>query len=66
MRLEGAAGRGQRRARQPFLSRVMEWRFILRQSVVDEKGLDRAMKPAEVLQTAGPFVKTPITADDIG
>jgi hypothetical protein len=35
-------------------------------SVVDEKGLDRAMKPAEVLQTAGPFVKTPITADDIG
>jgi hypothetical protein len=34
--------------------------------VVNDKGLDRAMKPAEVLQTAGPFVKTPITADDIG
>jgi hypothetical protein len=34
--------------------------------VVDDKGLDRAQKPAEVLQTAGPFVKTPITADDIG
>ena len=35
-------------------------------SVVDEKGLDKAMKPAEVLQAAGPFVKTSITADDIG
>jgi hypothetical protein len=34
--------------------------------VVNDKGLDRAMKPAEVLATAGPFVKTPITADDIG
>ena len=34
--------------------------------VVNEKGLDRAMKPAEVLQAAGPYVKTPITADDIG
>jgi hypothetical protein len=34
--------------------------------VVNEKGLDRAQKPSEVLQTAGPFVKTPITADDIG
>ena len=34
--------------------------------VVNEKGLDRAQKPAEVLATAGPFVKTPITADDIG
>jgi hypothetical protein len=34
--------------------------------VVNDKGLDRAMKPAEVLQTAGPFVKTPITADDVG
>ena len=34
--------------------------------VVSDKGLDRAMKPAEVLQGAGPFVKTPITADDIG
>ena len=34
--------------------------------VVNEKGLDQALKPAEVLQTAGPFVKTPITADDIG
>lgn len=34
--------------------------------VVDDKGLDRAQKPAEVLATAGPFVKTPITADDIG
>ena len=35
-------------------------------SVVDEKGLDQALKPAAVLQAAGPFVKTPITADDIG
>jgi hypothetical protein len=35
-------------------------------NVVDEKGLDQAMKPAAVLQAAGPFVKTPITADDIG
>jgi hypothetical protein len=34
--------------------------------VVDAKGLDRAQKPSEVLATAGPFVKTPITADDIG
>jgi Ferritin-like domain len=34
--------------------------------VVDDKGLDRALKPADVLATAGPFVKTPITADDIG
>jgi Ferritin-like domain len=34
--------------------------------VVNDKGLDRAQKPAEVLATAGPFVKTPITADDIG
>ena len=34
--------------------------------VVNEKGFDRAIEPAEVLQTAGPFVKTPITADDIG
>ena len=34
--------------------------------VVNEKGLDQALKPAEVLQAAGPFVKTPITADDIG
>lgn len=35
-------------------------------NVVNDKGLDRAMTPAEVLQGAGPFVKTPITADDIG
>jgi Ferritin-like domain len=35
-------------------------------NVVDEKGLDRALKPTEVLATAAPFVKTPITADDIG
>jgi Ferritin-like domain len=34
--------------------------------VVNDKGLDRAQKPSEVLATAGPFVKTPITADDIG
>jgi hypothetical protein len=34
--------------------------------VVNEKGLDQALKPAAVLQAAGPFVKTPITADDIG
>jgi Ferritin-like domain len=34
--------------------------------VVGDKGLDRAQKPSEVLATAGPFVKTPITADDIG
>jgi hypothetical protein len=35
-------------------------------AVVNDKGLDRAQKPSEVLATAGPFVKTPITADDIG
>jgi Ferritin-like domain len=34
--------------------------------VVDDKGLDRAQKPSEVLATAAPFVKTQITADDIG
>jgi hypothetical protein len=34
--------------------------------VVDAKGLDRAQKPSEVLATAAPFVKTQITADDIG
>ena len=34
--------------------------------VVDDKGMDRAQKPSEVLATAGPFVKTPITADDVG
>ena len=34
--------------------------------VVNEKGLDQALKPADVLQAAGPFVKTQITADDIG
>jgi len=33
---------------------------------VNDKGLDRAQKPSEVLATAGPFIKTPITADDIG
>lgn len=35
-------------------------------SPVDDKGLDQALKPAEVLSKAGPFVKTPITADDVG
>lgn len=35
-------------------------------SPVNDKGLDQALKPAEVLAKAGPFVKTPITADDIG
>jgi hypothetical protein len=35
-------------------------------SPIDDKGLDQALKPAEVLSKAGPFVKTPITADDIG
>jgi hypothetical protein len=35
-------------------------------SVVNEKGLDQALKPADVLKAAGPFVKTQITADDIG
>jgi hypothetical protein len=34
--------------------------------VVNDKGLDRAQKPSEVLATAGPFVKTPITAEHIG
>ena len=34
--------------------------------VVNDKGLDRAQKPSEILATAGPFVKTPINADDIG
>ncbi len=34
--------------------------------VVNEKGLDQALKPAAVLEAAGPFVKTSITADDIG
>lgn len=36
------------------------------ESPVNDKGLDQAFKPAEVLSKAGPFVKTPITADDIG
>ncbi len=36
------------------------------ESPVNDKGLDQALKPAEVLSKAGPFVKTPITADDIG
>jgi hypothetical protein len=35
-------------------------------SVVDEKGLDQALKPADVLSKAGPFIKTPITANGIG
>jgi hypothetical protein len=35
-------------------------------SPVNDKGLDQALKPAEVLAKAGPFVKTPITADDVG
>jgi hypothetical protein len=35
-------------------------------SPVNDKGLDQALKPTEVLAKAGPFVKTPITADDIG
>lgn len=35
-------------------------------SVVDDKGLDQALKPADVLTAAGPFVKTPIDASDIG
>ena len=35
-------------------------------STIDDKGLDQALKPADVLQAAGPFVKTQITADDIG
>ncbi len=35
-------------------------------SVVNEKGLDQALMPSDVLSKAGPFVKTPITADDIG
>ncbi|MES2193375.1 MAG: ferritin-like domain-containing protein [Pseudomonadota bacterium] len=36
------------------------------ESPVNDKGLDQALKPADVLSKAGPFVKTPITADDIG
>ncbi len=35
-------------------------------SVVDDKGLDQALAPSAVLAAAGPYVKTPITADDIG
>lgn len=35
-------------------------------SVVDAQGLDQALAPSAVLAAAGPFVKTPITADDIG
>jgi hypothetical protein len=35
-------------------------------SVVDDKGLDQALPPSAVLAAAGPYVKTPITADDIG
>jgi hypothetical protein len=34
--------------------------------VVDDKGLDMALAPSEVLSKAGPLVKTPITADHIG
>lgn len=33
---------------------------------VNDKGMDQALKPAEVLPKAAPFVKTPITADDVG
>lgn len=33
---------------------------------IDDKGLDKALKPADVLTAAGPFVKTPIDASDIG
>jgi ferritin-like protein len=33
---------------------------------VSDKGLDQALKPSEVLSKAGPFVKTPINADEIG
>lgn len=36
------------------------------ESPVNDKGLDLALRPADVLSKAGPFVKTPITADDIG
>jgi hypothetical protein len=35
-------------------------------SPVNDKGLDQALMPADVLSKAGPFVKTPVTADDIG
>lgn len=35
-------------------------------SVVNEKGLDQAFAPPKVLEMAGPFVKTPITATHIG
>lgn len=35
-------------------------------SEVDDKGLDKALAPADVLKAAGPFVKTPIDASDIG
>lgn len=35
-------------------------------SPVNDKGLDQALKPAEVLSKAAPFVKTPINADDVG
>jgi len=34
--------------------------------VVSDKGTDRALSPGDVLATAKPYVKTPITADDIG
>jgi hypothetical protein len=33
---------------------------------VNDKGLDQAMAPADVLAKAGPFIKTQISADDIG
>lgn len=33
---------------------------------VNDKGMDQAFKPSEVLPKAAPFVKTPINADDIG
>jgi hypothetical protein len=35
-------------------------------SVVNDKGLDQALAPSAVLAAAGPYVKTPVTADDIG
>lgn len=35
-------------------------------SVVNDKGLDQALKPSAVLSKAGPFVKTPITAKHLG
>ena len=39
---------------------------MVSEEVVNDKGLDQALSPPEVLAKAGPFIKTQISADDVG